>query len=181
VRIVIGAYYRTGSTWLYNAVRLSCIEAGLSVSIQGNADPVEYDTDIIIHKVHEFSGILYQKADRVFTIERDLIAADASFERAFGHPMEEKARERALWGSDKWKAQADRVFQFTDIKDDPLLIIASVGASIGEYRIHSDFLIRIHELMLALQPPKDKVQDPESLYFTNHITSNGSHGSDSST
>lgn len=171
MRIVIGTYYRTGSTWLYNAVRLSCLEAGLTVSIQGDAEPVEYDTDVIIHKVHLHSPELSAVADRVFTIERDLFAAEASFERAFKHPLKGKKREIALYGAGRWKAQADRVFQFTDIEKDPMLIIASVGASIGKYSIDLQFLIHIHELLRNLKPPKDKVQDPDSLYFTNHITS----------
>lgn len=180
MRIVVGTYYRTGSTWLYNAIRLSCIEAGLSVSHTGNTELIEYNTDVIIHKVHNHSQELEDAADHIFTIERDIREADASFLRAFKHPIDHIDRALSIGAARRWREAADRVFQFRDIAGDSMLIITSI-LHVLKLKKGSQFIIRVYDKLLQLQPPTEKIQDPESLYFCNHITSDGSHSSDSST
>jgi len=170
MRIVIGTFYRTGSTWLFNAVRLSCIEAGLSVKVSGNMNLEDFDEDVCIHKIHLHSAEMERAADHVFTIERDLSDADASFLRAFGNPCDPAHRKKSLRAAMLWRKAAMHPFHFDDIKQNPMRILTGISIELG-LKFGSQDLISVHSKLKALKPPTDKTQDPESLYFSRHITS----------
>lgn len=171
MRIVIGSYYRTGSTWLYNSVRTIFEDDGCSITLHGDCDVVPYSTDICIHKVHDFSNDLYAAADFSLTITRDYAAADASFARAFKNPIDPAKRKQCIRAAEKWKEFADVTFEMKMIENNAAQIISDIMHLI-DMECTDDRIDDITQRVMAIKPNPKLIQDPETLYFSNHITSN---------
>lgn len=170
MRIVIGSYYRTGSTWLYNAVRTIFQDDGCSITVHGDCDVVPYSTDVCIHKVHDFSNQLYAAADCTLTITREYAAADASFERAFNHPIDPEKRKQSIDAAEKWKEFADITFEMQMIESNAAQIISDIMHLI-DMECTDERIADITQRVMAIKPNPKLMQDPETLYFANHITS----------
>jgi len=71
--VVCAGVHRSGSTWLYNAVRLILIDSGKSVygCFSTNYDP-ENEAEVHVVKTHNNIKKLKENADFVFTCKRDL-------------------------------------------------------------------------------------------------------------
>lgn len=71
--VVCAGVHRSGSTWLYNAVRLILIDSGKSVygCFKTNYDP-ENKAEAHVVKAHKFYKELKENADFIFTCRRDL-------------------------------------------------------------------------------------------------------------
>ena len=71
--VVCAGVHRSGSTWLYNAVRLILIDSGKSVygCFATNYDP-KNEAEAHVVKTHNFVDSLNENADFVFTSKRDL-------------------------------------------------------------------------------------------------------------
>ena len=170
MRIVIGSYYRTGSTWLYNAVRTIFQDDGCSITVHGDCDVVPYSTDVCIHKVHDFSNELYAAADCTLTITREYAAADASFKRAFNHPIDAEKRKQSIDAAEKWKEFADITFEMQMIESNAAQIISDIMHLI-DMKCTDERIADITQRVMAIKPNPKLIQDPETLYFANHITS----------
>jgi hypothetical protein len=170
MRIAIGSYYRTGSTWLFNAVRTIFQHDGCSITVHGDCDVVPYSTDVCIHKVHDFSNELYAAADCTLTITRDYADADASFERAFNHRINADERKKSIDAAEKWKEVADLVFEMDMIKSNAAQIISDIMHLMDMERT-DERIDDITQRVMAIKPNPKLIQDPETLYFSNHITS----------
>jgi len=82
---VCAGMYRSGSTWLYNAVRLILAEAGvadLAAGWAGEKERIVAQRNSLI-KIHEFDKALASTKNIVFTSHRDLRDVAASLIRKF--------------------------------------------------------------------------------------------------
>jgi hypothetical protein len=170
MRIVIGSYYRTGSTWLFNAVRTIFEDDGCSITIHGDCNVIDYSTDVCIHKVHGYTDQLYAAADVTLTIRRNYADADASFARAFSKPIDASKRKECIIASEKWKQVADLVFEMDMIKSDPALIISRI-MHLLDLQCTDERIADITQRVMAIKPNPKLIQDPQTLYFSKHITS----------
>lgn len=170
MRIAIGSYYRTGSTWLYNAVRTIFKDDGCSITVHSDCDVIDYSTDVCIHKVHGYTDELYAAADVTLTITRDYDAADASFLRAFHKPIPAREKFNTFLHAEKWKEVADASFEMDMIKSDPALIISRI-MHLLDLECTDERIADITQRVMAIKPNPKITQDPETLYFSNHITS----------
>ena len=164
--IVIAGIKRSGSTWLYNAVRLCLLHAGKTVHIAGDGQFFQADckADYQIVKKHPFDKQLADAADYVFTSDRDDEGIRASWERFSGEVLTDE--KLAMWRKwlDQWKPYSTGDMQFYDVCN--LKVVIDL-AKILDVDLHSNVIREID----AVRPPTDKDYDPETLLFKNHITS----------
>lgn len=170
MRIAIGSYYRTGSTWLFNAVRTIMEDDGCSITVHGDCDVVPYSTDVCIHKVHGYTDQLYAAADITLTITRDYDDADASFLRAFHKPIPAREKFNTFLHAEKWKQVADLVFEMEMIESNAAQIISDI-MHLLDMECTDERIADITQRVMAIKPNPLLEQDPETLYFANHITS----------
>lgn len=170
MRIVIGSYYRTGSTWLFNAVRTIMEDDGCSITVHGDCDVVPYSTDVCVHKVHGYTDQLYAAADITLTITRDYDQADASFLRAFHKPIPAKEKFNTFLHAEKWKEVADLVFEMEMIQSNAKQIISDI-MHLLDMECTDERIADITQRVMAIKPNPLLEQDPKTLYFANHITS----------
>lgn len=167
--IVIAGIKRSGSTWMYNAVRLILKHAGYTVHIAGDGQYYQPDckADYQIVKKHPYDPKLAAAADYVFTSDRDDEGIRASWERFSGERLtDEKLATWRDWLKAWQKHTCCDVF-FTAILQAPLCPVVGLMDALA---VDSDLRVISNELE-AIRPPTDKDYDPETLLFRNHITS----------
>ena len=118
---------RSGSTWLYNALRLLLDSPDL---VAGWIDDIaDSDAESILIKLHEPSE-LAERADLIFTTHRPLAEIHASLAR-MGWPngpatMQTIEAQRAFWAP---RSSLD--IDFADILDAPERTVARIAAVLG--------------------------------------------------
>ena len=170
--ILIAGMKRSGSTWMYNAVRLMLKDAGKDVYGSWIDDYDESNTaEFHVVKTHKWDKDLAEKADIVFTSRRDLIEVIDSMKR-FGI----------------WKGNDDFVEMLIDYQlwyrcADYSMEYESIGWEGAIYDIEAELFdafsidcINIQDVIDEidrLQPPEhDNVNyyDTITLLHPNHIT-----------
>lgn len=167
-RVVVAGFYRTGSTWLFNAVKTVIKQGGYSTNQTGGLPLVTGDCDYMIHKVHGFSEELRDNSEFIFVSTRDRKKSLESFERCFGHPINPVEEFAARKASADWIiVKRSRVIAFNQIKENKRSVLANISRTL---RIQID----IEETLKVLEEikPPEYGQDADSLYFSGHITSN---------
>ena len=165
--VVIAGFYRTGSTWLFNAVKHTLIEAGFKVAQSGNAvSPAPY-YDFCVHKVHKFDSKLLERADVVFTSIRDIEDALKSFNRFAGYPMSPEFFEDAFHQFTKYNEQSDYCMQYNDLLNDKRKVLLDI-ALVLQVDVNVD---RVLKTLEAIKPPR-KGWDSSSFYWGGHISLN---------
>jgi hypothetical protein len=163
--IVCAGFYRSGSTWLFNAVKSILLLSGAKVNQSGNQFQSDTNCDFFIHKVHDFDDELSQKADIIITSSRNLKDARNSFRSFMKRDMDEEKWKQSLSDYSRWRMLSDYDMDFYRMMYDRDLIlldlmdILKIEVSMDELRNKID----------SIKPPKSG-HDPDSFYFSNHIT-----------
>ena len=165
--IIIAGIKRSGSTWLYNAVRLCLLNAGYTVHIAGDGQYYEKDckADYQIIKTHPFRQWMADEADFVFTSDRDDEGIRASWQRFDGRMLSDGLLAKWRRWLDQWRVHTDYDMQYDIMVDFPADCVMSVHGVLFGFPRNTLMQLR------ATKPPTDKDYDPVTLLFRNHITS----------
>ncbi len=168
--IVIAGIKRSGSTWMYNAVRLILKHAGYSVAGGGEQhfDP-NCEADYQIIKVHPFRPELAKAASYVFTSDRDDEGIRASWQRFSGEVLTDE--KLATWRGwlKQWDEHTRCSMLFDELRNETQRRI--VMKELAEILLLHMTLALVRRDLDNLAPPTDADYDPETLLFKNHITS----------
>lgn len=185
--------YRSGSTWLYNAMRLM-LEAKYPGQVYCSA-PGRYDRQdprpVHLTKVHMPSEVEEVVPDFVACSHRDLIDIARSLGRIgkFGmsdpYPIIEHMQE-IIRMHRHWAGQAKFQFAYHDMMSEPLAVLAGLHEAMG-LKLSNNVLMTIHRQLgdmaervskTLVIPRGDKREDdyvfvcePVSLYHSGHISS----------
>lgn len=134
--VVVAGVPRSGSTWVYNAVRLLCAGNGLSYHAGWHAD---YDpaahrgTDLHVVKLHDPAELDFT-VHRILTSQRDLVERLASHVRmGWTRPEPEAIRASALRMAklaEYWAARSDHETRFVDIAERPQEVVQAIAAAL---------------------------------------------------
>ncbi len=178
--IVIAGIKRSGSTWMYNAVRLCLEHAGYSVHIAGDGQFYQDDckADYQIIKVHPFVQWMADRADYVFTSDRDDEGIRESWKRFRGEELTEpKLQTWRVW-LDKWNQvryikrhdYGDTHMHYASLSRNKGRVVGGICSVLG-IRLSECAFGSLIDSLEQIEPPNDKDYDPVTLLFSNHITS----------
>jgi hypothetical protein len=127
---------RSGSTWLYNALRLLLGQrfpapGALACGWVGDIDRLPADAACRLVKIHEWDPALVAQADLVTWSYRDLRDAMASQHRKFGGALSLSFADYLVRQDARWMARADHVMRYEDMLADPLRELARLAAAAG--------------------------------------------------
>ena len=162
--VVVAGFYRTGSTWLFNAVKHTLIQSGFKVAQSGNAVSPAPHYDYCVHKVHKLDQGLLYKADTIFTSMRDLDDALKSFNRFTGYPMSPEFFEDAFKQFTKYNERSAYCMDYNDLLNHKRKVIVDI-AKVLNVKVDPTIVLKRLE---AIKPPK-KGWDSSSFYWRGHI------------
>lgn len=115
---------RSGSTWLYNALRLMLAQrfaspGALACAWVGDIDRLPAEALCRLVKLHEWDGALAGQADFVVWSYRDLRDAMASQHRKFGGALSLQFADYLVRQDARWSARADHVMRYEDMLAQP--------------------------------------------------------------
>ena len=177
--IVAAGMPRSGSTWLYNAVRLLLENTGLldiGAGWIGDFNTFK-NHDVVILKIHNYEPVIATNAALIFYSYRDVRDALASFKRKFGDEPS-LAQARAFIENDtKWREKASFIMKYEEM-------IAAREKTLGDIarclEITDANLAHIEQdidtMNYARGGLKNDTYHLENLLHKNHIT-DGRHGS----
>ncbi len=172
-RIVVAGMRHSGSTALFNIIRLTLLKADIDVisfySEHKSSLPDEDKSNrVFLIKTHEFRDDIACSNDLIMTTRRDLRNTVASAVRRgfslverIGNPVEYAKYNRTL--HDVWLPLSDYVFIYENFIKDPIVTIKEVIELVDIKNIDAN---EIHEELLAL--PLD--QYDITLLSKSHIT-----------
>lgn len=177
---VCAGMHRSGSTWLYNVVRLALMGLGEYVYAT-TAEPVgmydpEYPVKQHVVKTHTFRQDLVKNATRVFTSRRDLRDVAASMVRLGNIENEVLPVLKFLhWELRlylQWSSFSKYESVYEDMVQDKLLAVRSLLYKLGMALNMEANSNEIHAQVQALRaPPKEaKMYDPTTLLTPGHFT-----------
>lgn len=171
---------RSGSTWLYNAVRLlikgsNCFPGIVCAGWVDDINVQDNNKHYVI-KLHEFNEELVSKADFIFYSYRDMRDVLASLKRKFRTEPSLHLAD-SLFKKDKlWRDVAHFSMKYEDMTKDNLFILRQLSKSLG---INDVDLDKVNDKLqsLSFSSEGDKgLYNKSNLYHQNHIT-NGMWGS----
>ncbi len=180
--VIAAGAYRSGSTWLYNALRLALELAGHEVYgrfYDGTYDP-ENPAKMHVVKVHGFEDEVLEVARLLFTSIRDPRDIAASGVRRGLVPptvdeVESFVEEAVMQGYERWRPHAAVVLRYEELADggerDYLRQILEALEPLGVAGVTPEALL---ERLEGLRP--GAAYDPETLLWPNHITDGRVHG-----
>lgn len=169
--IVIGGIKRSGTTWQYNLVRLILVAMERSVGIHRgirHLGQYEGDYDDLIMKTHFHSDRAQAAADIVFTSYRPIEEVRASLERFGGQSPSSEEIDKLVHHFRLWNQIADYRMDYSDLVTDPLKVTTEIMEVLDATSLDpAQVLTEVN----SVKPPSGKHQDPLTLYFSNHVTS----------
>ncbi len=123
---------RSGSTWLYNALRLLLARNGLSYAAGWLTD-LEHrvGTEPVLLKVHDYDPALVARAAGIVYSYRDLRDALASARRKFGRAPSLAHARRLLESHARWLPAAGFVMRYETMLQDPSGTLSALAAAFG--------------------------------------------------
>lgn len=170
MRILIAGCWRSGTTALYNLVRVICMEHGKVYSCfeddyKENIG-TEYDFEIV--KVHKYKIDWVEWSDCVFTVFREpqeVLDSMTRFGRTGGRKLEtgDALRGLAYWGH--YQMYSAYCVNYAQIKKGSFKMVTDISKAIGVKVYPPDII----EKWAEIKPPKTGF-DPVTLLHSNHIT-----------
>ena len=179
--------FRSGSTWLYNAVRL-IFNANEQLSNRFSAGWIKdlntiEKKDFMILKTHRFNGDVVNSASFVVYSYRDIRDAFASSVRKFDTQPTVKDAIRVLDDHEKWVENADYIMRYEDMRSDKVKTLKCIFESLSckfdafnEIDPSSDYLSDISKQIDQLtvdQVGSLERHHKDSLLYEGHITDGG--------
>ena len=174
--ILVAGIHRSGSTWVYNAVRLLLIERGTPFLSAWIAD---YDranpAPIHLVKAHHLAEVTFEP-DITLTTLRRRIESVASLVRigwVKDIPAEiVKADKRLERLYNDWNARTDLETAYSDILQTPAAAVARIAECLG-FDMRQATYDRIAQDLLEQKSPKSDTYDKVTLIHPNHRNPKG--------
>lgn len=171
---------RSGSTWLYNAVRLMLEKSSIYPTPKnsgwiGDLRQLYPDSSCLI-KIHDFEEDLVSKANLIVYSYRDVRDALASSVRMFQSAADIDKVNHWIQNDMNWKAHAHFVMKYEDFILSPRSELEKLAAVIG----YSESIVELEHNLGSLnynsQGEKNRRYHTLNLFHKEHIT-DGRHGS----
>ncbi|CAD7694903.1 unnamed protein product [Ostreobium quekettii] len=174
--IIAAGPERSGSTWLFNAVRLLFKSAHQPLDAFWISTLTDTKLDMrgvgssqhshVLIKTHQWSNLwTVERASHVFVTHRDLRGVVASYRRVgWAHTIPDSYVEDHL----KWKAIAHKDFAFERIVHSGIQELEALAAALGIVNlvdIHS-----VNEELKALRPPMSGAPHPITKLWPRHMS-----------
>ncbi len=176
--IVTAGMPRSGSTWLYNVIRLLMQETSLDIGAGWIGDFNTFkDHDIVILKIHNFEEVIAKKATYIFYSFRDIRDALASFKRKFNsEPSIEQARTYINHDA-LWKKCAHYSMRYETMIESQKSTISEIASILQIPNPNIPEIIEnIRSMTYGESTKTNGTYNLENLLHKGHIT-NGKHGS----
>jgi hypothetical protein len=170
---------RSGSTWLYNAMRIILkSDIGIDLGAGWIQDIEKFkDHETILLKLHGYIPNLASKATFVAYSYRDLRDVMASIKRKFNTSPSMAIARQYLEDDAKWRQCALFAMKYEDMMDEPQNVDENLQKALGIYWFESASICHeIGTLNYSSSEDKNDVYNNENLLHAGHIT-NGKHGS----
>jgi len=171
---------RSGSTWLYNAIRIvlshdPTIKDDLAFGWVGDWNDLPERKHTLI-KVHEFDGQLVDRAKFIFYSYRDIRDSIASSFRKFGTEPSVKLADHYIRMYEQWTSVANMVVPYEDIVSKKQEIICNLGKMLGVTSFNASAIQhQINNMCYEGDGNKNDVYNYVNLFHKGHIT-DGGHG-----
>lgn len=171
--IVVGGVPRSGSTWVYNAIRFLLSEAGESVystwvKDYDSSQVASFDRTVI--KLHDHSDLAFP-ADLVVTTKREIVERLASLIRMTWLTQNEKevrsAFEKHQLLYDWWNSKSDIEVDYAVMIDSPTVELFKLSEKLGLRLTETDFS-NIANQLDELSIGKQSHYDSTTLVHPNH-------------
>lgn len=179
--VVAAGAYRSGSTWLYNAVRLALQLAGHDVYGRFYDDTYDPEDPTPVHllKVHRFEAEVLDVAELVVTSIRDPrdIAASAVRRGLIDHradAVEAFVAETLHEGFERWRPHASLVLRYESLVDGTRLHLARLLEVLAPFGTTQVCLETLGRRLESLRPTS--TYDQATLLWPNHFTDGRAHG-----
>ena len=143
--IIVAGFHRSGSTWLYNCVRLLAPN----------------------HKVikeHRYNYGMATSAHYVFTSTRNIVDIKKSWKQFKNEDLDDWKLNKWVQHQIYWNKHTSYLMEFERMVNKPHVVIREIA------QILNADPAGIYEKLQEIQPPEIG-QDPETLLFHNHISS----------
>jgi hypothetical protein len=167
---------RSGSTWLYNALRLLLAQrfpapGALACGWVGDIARIPADASCRLVKIHEWNAPLAAEAGFVTWSYRDLRDAMASQHRKFGGALTLPFADYLLRQDARWMARADHVMRYEAMLADPVQELARLAAALGLHDVDLPALRRtLDALSYDSEGPRNAAYHELTLLHRGHVT-----------
>lgn len=167
---------RSGSTWLYNALRLMLrhrfpAPGALACAWVGDIDRLAPGAPCRLVKIHEWDPALAAQAGFVAWSYRDLRDAMASQHRKFGGALDVSFARYLVEQDASWTARADHVMRYEDMVADPDHELARLAAALQMPDLDLKALRReLDGLSYDSEGPRNEAFHELTLLHRGHVT-----------
>lgn len=174
MNIIVAGIYRSGSTWLFNAVRLLMLSEGHTVNSKFFAYPLEdnFDKDCNIIKVHYYYPELFQKADIVITSYRnykDIIKSmkaqnEKGLDPQFANAGNWQDLDEFIGWLLRWNMKSRYMMEFDDLINNKRKVVEDLHIALKLTKASVEDVL---EQLQNMKPPKVGL-DKETLLTSTH-------------
>ncbi len=167
---------RSGSTWLYNALRLLLRQrfprpGELACGWVGDLDRIAADAPCRLVKIHEWDEGLAAQAAFVAWSYRDLRDAMASQHRKFGGALSLAFADYLVRQDARWTARADHVMRYEDMRADPQRELARLATALSLDGVDLPALrCELDGLSYDSEGPRNAAYHELTLLHRGHVT-----------
>lgn len=172
---------RSGSTWFYNATRLSLAESGKQTASGWIDDqlPLRRKSEpTLLLKIHDYDPVLTRVAQRVIYSYRDIRDVLASMNRIWGRPPTLEVARTLVRRDQHWRAMATFQARYEDMIADRLAVLTALRAHLGLPEEGAEECLAQLERLTAPPGTSDTPTmsyAPDTLLHPGHVT-NGRAG-----
>lgn len=162
--IVVGGMKRSGTTWMYNTIRVALDQAGERFTVSGSLAEAKTLRGTVLLKSHWYQPSVARMARLVFTSERNVLEVYESLTHLWGRPPTGAEMAKIVEHWRRWDQSADYRMRYGHLAKNPEGITREIIKVLG-LRVDAR---RVHREVAKLEPPEEG-QDPVTLLFWNHI------------
>ena len=168
MRILSAGMHRSGSTWLYNAIRYILIQKRVKNITTGFVYEQEEtpDNKNSVIKIHTVNKHYIDWADKIFYCYRDIRDVAASFIRWRGEKPNRMILEKDIKNFAVYKPLANLSVEYNRITKEPEQVLTEIADILG-HKIKPKAILKKLD---AMKKKKLKNTDPETLLRVGHIT-----------
>jgi hypothetical protein len=173
VLIVASGMPRSGSTWLYNVIRLIIRTGKPEINWQcGWLDDLnwEEESDCLV-KVHRANDIMSTKADVIFYSYRDIRDSVASLKRKLNKEPSISSVDQMMADDSYWRKRAIYSMKYEDMLSSPESVVTNIAKTL---KIITDkpgeIVTQIAKLSYESIGTKNDIYHAENLLHKGHIT-----------
>lgn len=161
--IVVGGMKRSGTTWMFNVIRVALDHAGKAYTVTGSLAEAKKPSGLVLLKSHWHRGDVAAQATKVFTSDRNVIEVFQSLERLWGRPPTGRELAKIVEHYRRWDRIADYRMPYGRLIEEPQAVVTEICMTL-DLPVNP---VRVFAEVSAIEPPKEG-QDPVTLYFSNH-------------